>query len=99
MNQSQAIDYLESTLSVPVVEMSRPMLRLLNAAARIMFRNHLDMVGYYDPEYSGPRVDLFKHLHFPARVTVVIPQSPRLQELTMPKYPDPWANSVAIFGI
>ncbi len=95
----QAVDYLTATIDIPAREMSRPMYQLINSCARVVQRTYPGMSGYYNPEYSGPRVDLSKRLHFPARVTDVIPQSPRLLKLTEKKYPSPWDNSKELFGI
>lgn len=95
----QAADYLTATAAISVREMSRPMYKLLNSCARVMQRTYPGLAGYYDPEFNGRRIDLTKHLHRPASVTAVIPQSPRLLELTAAKYPDPWANVSALFGL
>jgi len=89
---SQAVDYLTTTVSIPVWEMSRPMYQLLNSFARVVQRTYLGMAGYYDPEDDCIRLDLSKHLHWAARCTEVIPQSPKLQAKTAQVYPDPFAG-------
>lgn len=98
-NTDQAADYLEATASIPARSMSRAMYKMLNSCARVMQRNYPNMAGYYDPEFSGSRIDLSKHLHPQAQISSIIPQSPRLLELTAPKCPDPWSNTLALFGL
>jgi hypothetical protein len=92
----QAIDYLTATISIPVRDMSRPMHTLLHRCARSVQRTYPGMAGYYDPEYSGPRIDLSKHLMWPSRGTQIIPQSQRLLALTAQNIPDPFIHMMGI---
>lgn len=94
---SQAVDYLTATVGIPVRDMSRPMYRLLNSCARVVQRTYPGMAGYYDPEDDCIRLDLSKHLHWSARITEVIPQSPKLQAKTAPVYPDPFVGLLSQF--
>lgn len=94
---SRAIEYLESTIDIPVHEMSRAMYKLLGSCARVVQRNYPGMAGYYDHESSEDRIDLQKHLHWRAHMADIIPQSPRLLCLTTKKLTDPWADSMALF--
>ena len=47
------------------------------------------MVGYYDPEFSGQRIDLSKHLHFIYREDIKFDASIN----------DTFADSEELFGI
>jgi hypothetical protein len=58
-------------------------------------RTYPGMAGYYDPEEDCIRLDLSKHLHWAARITEVIPQSPKLQARTARVYPDPFAAALS----
>jgi hypothetical protein len=91
----QAVDYLTVTANIPARDMSRSMYRLLNSCARVVQRNYPGMAGYYDPESDDTRIDLSKHLHWQARITDVIPQSPKLQAKTAPVCRDTFADLYA----
>lgn len=86
---SQALDYLESTIDIPCREMSKAMYKYLNSCARIVQRAYPGMAGYYDPEFSGQRIDLSKHLHFVHRDNIKFDASIN----------DTFADSEELFGI
>jgi hypothetical protein len=67
---SQALDYLESTVNIPAREMSKAIYKYLNSCARLINRTYPGMIGYYDPEFNGQRIDLSKHLHFVHRENI-----------------------------
>jgi len=86
---NQALDYLESTAGIPAREMSKSMYKLLNSCARLVSRTYPGMIGYYDPEFSGQRIDLSKHLHFIYRENIKYDASIN----------DPFSDSEKLFGI
>ena len=98
MNTSQAIDYLEAVNDIAPREMSRPMFKLVRAAARIAQRTYPGMRGYYDPESDCVRAEPWKFLFGRVWYTKTIPQSKRLLELTAPKYPEPFNSCLIFFG-
>lgn len=99
MNTSQAFDYLDTTKSIPVRDMSKAMFKILRACARIVQRQYPGMSGFYDPEYAGTRINLQKHLFWPALRESIIPQSEALLKKLHKQTNDLFGNSFELFNL
>jgi hypothetical protein len=95
MQANQAVDYLQTCQAIPARAMSKPMFRLVRAAARCADRAYPGMAGYYDPEYNGPRANIDAFRFAAPWAADVIPQSPRLQAMLAKRFPidDAWSNA------
>lgn len=99
MNTSQAFDYLDTTKSIPVRDMSKAMFKLLRGCAKIMQFHFPAMSGFYDPESTDTRINLQKHLFCPALRESVIPQSETLIKKLHKQMDDPFGNSFELFSL